>query len=718
MSKKKRRSEKDLSEKRIENDITAFLKSERDKHFNYKQIAAQLKFRKPEAKLKVATVLNDMANKGAVKLIGRGRYMYAGNGKSGARGVLIGTIDMTRSGHGFLVGDDNSRDIFIGTKYLRTALHGDKVKVRLFARRKGARPEGEVIEILERARDTFVGTVELATDFGFLIADSKHMPFDLFLPPGKLKGAKQGQKAVAKITGWNPGSHNPEAEIVRILGYPGENEAEIHSILEEYGLPYNFTPEVERDADSIPVEITAEEIKRRRDMREVPTFTIDPADAKDFDDALSLRSLDNGNYEVGIHIADVTHFVKPGTLVDKEAVWRATSVYLVDRVVPMLPEKLSNNACSLNPREDKLCYSAIFEIDDKNSVVNEWFGRTVINSDGRFSYSEAQEVIDSGEGDMAHQLQILHNMAVAMRKRRMDAGAFAFERLEVEFDLDEKGKPLGVYFRQHGTANQLVEEFMLLANRHVAAFIEKAHKGKTFVYRIHDRPDPEKIDSFSTFIKRFGYKLKREGDSPLPKAINEVLREVAGKREQNIIETLALRSMAKAIYSTDNIGHYGLGFKQYSHFTSPIRRYPDMMAHRLLTLYLDGKSSADKEEYESLCQHSSKRERLAVDAERASIKFKQVEFMSDKVGEVFEGVISGVTEWGIYVEIIENQCEGMIHIREIDEDYYEYDEENYCLKGKGYGREFRLGDRISIEVVKADLIKKQLDFRFVPETEE
>jgi len=697
-----------LSREVVTDQILNILSRSPQQGFNYKQIAKRLNISDMSEKQMILDIMNELAARETIEEIYQGKYRARL-----AHGYITGTVDMTRMGYGYVSSDETEEDVFISAKNLRTALHGDKVKVWLYARRKGSRLEGEVVEIIERWRTSFVGTVEVMPSFAFLIPDNKNMPFDLFIPLSKLNGAEQGQKAVARVVDWESKSKNPVAEIINVLGYPGEHETEMHAILAEFELPYHFTDEVENDAEKIPAGITEQDIASRRDLRNVPTFTIDPEDARDFDDALSLRRLENGNWEAGVHIADVTHYVRPDSLTEEEAKQRATSVYLVDRVVPMLPERLSNHICSLNPHADKLTYSVVFELNDKAEVLNEWFGRTIINSNFRFSYGEAQEIIDKGEGEMKDQILPLHNLAQELRRKRLASGALAFEKVEVQFDLDDDGRPLGIRFRDMGTANQLVEEFMLLANRHVAELVGRKLRGKTFVYRVHDKPDPEKIDSLSHFIRRFGYKLIEDDKTPLPKAMNRLLKSVAGKNEQNIIETLALRAMAKAVYSTENIGHYGLAFKYYTHFTSPIRRYPDMMVHRLLTSYLSGDNPGGQEKYEKLCEHSSKMERIATEAERASVKYKQVEFMSDKTGKVFDGVISGVTEWGLYVEVIENQCEGMIHIRELADDFFEYDEDNYCLKGRSTGKIYMLGDRVQIEVVKADLQKKQLDYRLM-----
>ncbi len=708
MSRKKTPEKAGIDQKKLIELIVKAMANNPRQPLNYKQIAAKLRFTEKEEKQALTEALLRMKKDGMAEERGHGKYVLKAVG-----GYVTGTIDLTKFGYAFLITEEMEDDVFIAARNLNTALHGDKVKVLLYARHKGKRPEGEVVEIITRSRATFVGTIELTKQFAFLIPDNKNMPFDLFIPLAKLNGAKQGQKAVARLVDWDQRSRNPQGEIIEVLGNPGENDTEMHAILAEFGLPNRFEPEVEAAAEKISAAITAADIAERRDFREVPTFTIDPEDAKDFDDALSLTKLPNGNMEVGVHIADVTHYVRPGSIIEKTAEERATSVYLVDRTIPMLPERLSNYICSLNPMEDKLTYSAVFELDAKASVVNEWFGRTVIRSDRRFSYADAQKVIDTGDGDMKEQLITLHNLAQMLRSRRFATGSFAFERLEVKFNLSEKGVPLGILFREFGTANQLIEEFMLLANKRVAEYVGKKLKGKTFVYRIHDKPNAEKLSSFSYFIKRFGYEIDTANIKGLPAAMNKLMDEVSGKKEQNIVETLALRSMAKAIYSTDNIGHYGLAFSHYTHFTSPIRRYPDMMVHRLLTKYLEGQPARDKDKYAKLCEHSSRRERLATDAERASIKYKQVEFMSDKIGKVFEGVISGVTEWGIYVEIIENQCEGMVAIRELQNDYFEYDEENYSIRGRQSGKVYMLGDKIMVEVAKADLKKRQLDYRLV-----
>ena len=594
-------------------------------------------------------------------------------------------------------------------------MDGDKVKVQLFAKRKGAEPEGEVVEILESKERTFVGKLQVAKGFAFLITENKTLANDIFIPKDKLKGGKNGDKAIVRIVEWPDEAKNPLGEVIDILGIAGQNTAEMHAILAEFGLPYKYPSSVEKAADKIPEAISPEEIENREDFRGITTFTIDPKDAKDFDDALSARRLDNGNWEVGVHIADVTHYVKTDGVIDKEAQSRATSVYLVDRTIPMLPERLCNQICSLRPDEEKLCFSAVFELNSDAVVQNSRICRTIIKSDRRFTYEEAQEVIETGEGDYKEEILALNDLAKKLRERRFKSGAINFDRYEVKFEIDEQGKPVRVYFKISKDANKLIEEFMLLANRTVAEFVGRPPKGKTkktFVYRIHELPDPDKMENFASFIRRFGYKLKTDGTkTDVSKGINSLLDNVQGKPEENLIETVAIRAMQKARYSTENIGHYGLAFEYYTHFTSPIRRYPDMMVHRLLERYLAGGRSVIQKKYEELCDHCSSMEQVAANAERASIKYKQVEFMQDKLGMVFDGVISGVTEWGLYVELNENKCEGLVPIRDLDDDYYEFDEKNYCLLGRRKKRQYRLGDPITIKVAQANLERKQLDFQ-------
>ncbi|MDX1285022.1 MAG: ribonuclease R, partial [Draconibacterium sp.] len=567
-------------------------------------------------------------------------------------------------------------------------------------------------EIIERAKSVFVGTVQVARNFAFLTPAGK-VGFDIFIPKEKLNGAKDGQKAIAEINDWPSKARNPFGEITEVLGDTGDNDAEMHAILAEFELPHIFPQNVDKAAEKIPLEIPKEEIKNRRDYRDIVTFTIDPVDAKDFDDALSLQKLNNGNWEVGVHIADVTHYVRPNSIIEEEAQNRATSVYLVDRVVPMLPERLSNGVCSLRPNEDKLCFSAIFEMTENAQVKKEWFGRTVIHSNRRFTYEEAQETIESGEGDYSTEMLNLNELAVKLRDERFGSGSIAFDRVEIKFNINESGKPLSVYFKEAKESNKLIEEFMLLANKQVAEFIGKVPERKTpktFVYRIHDKPDTDKLISFNTFIKRFGHGIQLTTPRAIATSLNKLLTDVKGKSEQNVVETLAIRSMAKAEYSTRNIGHYGLSFEYYSHFTSPIRRYPDMMVHRLLDKYLSGGRSANEQKYEDLCKHSSDMETRAANAERASIKYKQVEFMQDHVGKIYPGVISGVTDWGVYVEL-ENKIEGMVPIAELDDDFYIFDENNFALIGRHTNKTYQLGDKVNVKVWRTNLERKQLDFR-------
>lgn len=717
----------------ITRQVLNFFNENSTKPFNYKQVSAALGLKKSVMKECVVDALFDLEAAGKIQRVSAGKYKA-----NMRRKTVVGVLDRESvAKKTYLIPDDGGERVWIAERSMGCALNGDRVEVVLFPRRKGKEQEGEVIEVLERKKTEFVGILEVKPTFAFLNIDKKQLTHDIFIPLEKLNGGKDGQRCVGRIVEWASKEKNPIGEIVAVLGDVGNNDAEMHAILAEFGLPYTYPQEVENAANEISDVIDAEEIARRRDMRDVVTFTIDPRDAKDFDDALSIRKLESNLWEVGVHIADVTHYVTPDSIIDKEAYKRATSVYLVDRTVPMLPERLCNNICSLRPNEDKLAYSVIFQINEFAEVKGYEICRTVINSNRRFTYEEAQEIIESQQSTVDGQqsenktkteeqyrdeLLKLNELAQILRTKRFAKGAIAFDRVEVRFEIDEKGKPLSVYFKEAKESNMLIEEFMLLANRTVAAHIGKPKgvkgaksKPKTFVYRVHDVPNPDKLENFSTFIKRFGYKLKTTGkNEAVSAAINNLLDQVAGKREQNLIETLAIRSMAKATYTTENIGHYGLAFDYYTHFTSPIRRYPDMMVHRLLTRYLfEEGHSVNKNEYEEYCEHSSDMEQLAASAERASIKYKQVEYMSERLGQVYDGVISGVTDWGIYVELNENKCEGMIPIRCLDDDYYEFDEKNYCIVGRHTGKRYQLGDELTVRIAKTDLVKKQLDFELV-----
>jgi ribonuclease R len=696
---------------KLKNAILTVFYDSPEKTYNYKQIAELLKVKDPEITKLVFVVLEELTENGTLQSVQRGKYKLISRS-----GTICGKVEIKPQGFAFVVSEEVESPVMISSRNLNHAMEGDKVKVSLFAIRKNHQTEGEVIEIVERAKSTFVGTISKSRNFAFFIPTGKSA-FDLFIPNEKLNGAKDGQKAIARITEWPARAKNPFGEIIEVLGDVGDNNAEMHAILAEFDLPLRFPENVLKAAEKIPDEISEEEILRRRDMRGVTTLTIDPRDAKDFDDALSVRKLENGFWEVGIHIADVSHYVTPGTILDDEAYERGTSVYLVDRVVPMLPEKLSNGVCSLRPNEDKLCYSAIFQLNDDAEIMKQWFGRTIIHSDKRFAYEDAQSIIETGEGELKDEVLTLHQLATKLREARFKKGSIAFERVEVKFEIDENGKPLSVYFKEAKESNQLVEEFMLLANKRVAEFIGNSPEHKTprtFVYRIHDKPDPEKLMNFNHFIHKFGYGLQLGTPGQISKSMNQLMSNVKGKNEQNVIETLAIRTMAKAAYSTRNIGHYGLSFEYYTHFTSPIRRYPDVMVHRLLDRYLEGGKTVNAPKWEDMCKHSSDMESKAASAERSSIKYKQVEFMQDKIGQEFSGVISGVTDWGIYVEL-ENKCEGMVSVNTLDDDFYIFDEKNYCLVGRHSHRKFQLGDEVKVEIARANLEKKQLDFRLIKE---
>jgi ribonuclease R/exosome complex exonuclease DIS3/RRP44 len=718
--------------KNLSQNIIAVFNKNSAQGLNYRQICSKLEIKHPDGRGQVIKKLEEFKGQGKLEETSKGKYILVA-----AKNYHIGVLDLTSSGNGYLVCDDFEKDVFIPATNVNRALHNDTVKVYVYSKRRSSKKEGDVVEIVERAKTSFVGVLQLSKNFGFVVPDNAKMYADIFVSKDHLNGAVDGDKVIAQLTDWPLNSKNPSGEITQVLGKPGEHNTEIHSILAEYGLPYEFPEVVEQEAENLDVTISEKEISKRRDMRNDLTFTIDPKDAKDFDDALSFKMLENGNYEIGVHIADVSHYIAQNSELEREAYERATSVYLVDRVVPMLPEKLSNGVCSLRPHEEKLTFSAVFELNEDAKITKEWFGRTVTYSDQRFAYEEAQVIIEEGK---AHQTVVIpenisiqessyvvskeivnavlkmDTLAKKMRKKRLNAGAITFDKVEVKFQLDEKANPLGVFFKQSKDANKLIEEFMLLANRKVSEYVSK--KGgkeakNTFIYRVHDEPNIDKLTALQGIVHKFGYQIDIKSRKSTSQSMNKLLKDVHGKGESNMIETLAIRSMSKAEYTTQNIGHYGLAFDYYSHFTSPIRRYPDVMAHRLLQHYLDGGKTPNQEEYQEKCKHSSEMEYLATKAERDSIKYMQIKYMQGYQNEEFKGVISGVTDWGIYVEIIENKCEGMIRTRDLTDDYYTFDEKQYAMVGQETQKKYQLGDEVVVKVKHADLERKHLDFHMV-----
>ena len=694
------------------------------KAYNNKQIASKLGIKDKAGKSLIFNILNELLNDGYLQEIKRGKFVLHADKLSSLankKKYITGTVEMKKTGKAYIISDEGGDDIFIASNNTNHALNGDQVKVLLFPKRKGHKPEGQIVEILKRKKTAYVGILEIGKNFGFVVADNQAMPYDILVPKSELKKAKNGEKVVVNITDWPKHANNPVGKITDVLGKPGNNDVEMKSILADFDFPLSFPKKVEQEAEKIPEEISKEEISHRKDYRNVWTITIDPVDAKDFDDAISLLKLGDGLWEVGVHIADVTHYIKPDTLLDAEAYKRGTSVYLVDRVIPMLPEKLSNGVCSLRPNEDKLTFSAIFKMNDKAEVLSQWFGKTVTRSNRRFTYEEVQQIIETEQGEFVENILKLNDMASILRNARFKNGAINFNTPEIRFKLDERGKPIETYVKESKEANHLVEEFMLLANKSVATLIGKPQnnkKPKTFVYRVHDEPNPEKLNTFTQFLNRLGYSLEIQSRDTLARSFNHLFDQIKGRGEENMIETIAIRTMSKAYYSTDNIGHYGLSFPFYTHFTSPIRRYPDMMVHRLLERYLEGKRSVKKEAYEEKCEYTSEMERRAAEAERASIKYKQVEFLLDKVGKTFDGLISGVSKWGIFVELVESKSEGLIRFNDMKDDYYYLDEDNYQIIGKRFGQKLRLGDPVRVLVKNVDMENRQLDFELVEEETE
>lgn len=743
MTKKKKRKSSHNKISNLTNTILSILKKDRNQSFNYKQIAAKIGVNDASSRNQIIKKLQQLKAKQEIEEVERGKFKAIVNTE-----YHTGIVDMASRGSGYIVSDDFDEDIYIASNNMNKALHGDEVEFYAYKRRKRGKIEGEITNIIKRAKSEYVGVIQIHKNYAFVVTDGNKMYTDIFVPINKINKAEDGDKVLVSLEDWPEIADSPNGKVLKVLGKPGEHNTEIHAILAEYGLPYDFPHEVEDYANKLDTSITKEEIAKRRDMRDVLTFTIDPKDAKDFDDALSFRILDNGLFEIGIHIADVSHYVQPDTVLDDEAYERATSVYLVDRVVPMLPEVLSNNACSLRPHEEKYTFSAVFQMNDKAEVKNQWFGRTVTYSDARFAYEEAQAIIENNSNVILNPVEASHlkntipaevsltskeyqttpeiafatlklnELAKIMRRKRMKSGAISFDKVEVKFNLDEQANPVGVFFKTSKDANKLIEEFMLLANRKVAEFIGKQSPKKTFVYRVHDEPDDSKLAALQNVVGRFGYKLNFKDRKSISASLNNLLKDVEGKKEQNLVDTLTIRSMSKAEYSTHNIGHYGLAFDYYSHFTSPIRRYPDVMAHRLLQHYLDGGKSANEAVYEDKCNHSSIMENLATKAERDSIKYMQIKFMQDHKDEDFVGVISGVTDWGIYVEIIANKCEGMVSVRDMKDDHYMFDEDHFALIGKNSKTMYQLGDEVVVKVKDTDLVKKHLDFTLIGKHEE